>query len=97
MRMVSSNLSTGKELAKIRDEYKTAVEKFETYGTPISQTLPEERLISMQSMLYSILIAVENPTSKKNKAQSKEAIHLFNMISAELKNLQFDRRAVNFH
>ena len=97
MKMVSSNLNTGKELAKIRNEYKAAVAKFESHGTPVYRTLSEERLVSMQSMLYSILIAIGGSATEETQKQSNEATYLFNMISADLKNLQLDRRAASFY
>ena len=82
---LASTLNVRKELAGIRKEYNAAIEK--------SEKLSEAKLISMQSMLYSILLSIEHTNSREKERQSREAVHLFNTISAELKTLQFDRQA----
>ena len=92
MNMANSKLNIEEELEKIRAEYAKAVLASEDQGTPICRTLSEARLREMQSMLYSILIAVEYATTDEEIEQSGEAIALFNAISSVLKGLKIDQR-----
>ncbi|MBQ8985482.1 hypothetical protein IJ076_03010 [Candidatus Saccharibacteria bacterium] len=90
--MANCSFNVEEELESVREEYATAVKKAELYGTEVGRIITEERLRAMQSSLYSVIIALEQPITEEMVKQSDQAVVLYNAISSVIGELNFNKK-----